>query len=102
VTATTLVIAVAFDSRGAADALHSMRSAVGVLEADELPIPDYDVLNVSEAVAAIKELTTPADVRGILAYEKAHKNRPRWPSVSPQRRRYGAAVGWIAVAAVFL
>jgi hypothetical protein len=34
-----------------------------------LPITDYDALNVSEAVAAIKELTTPADVRAILAYE---------------------------------
>ena len=59
----------------AADALHSMRSAAGVLEADELPIPDYDALNVSEAVAAIKELTTPSDVRAILAYEEAHKDR---------------------------
>ena len=59
----------------AADALHSMRSAAGVLEADELPIADYDTLNVSEAVAEIKELTTPADVRAILAYEEAHKNR---------------------------
>jgi len=58
----------------AADALHSMRSAA-VLEADELPIADYDALNVSEAVAAIKELTTPADVRAILAYEEAHKDR---------------------------
>ena len=59
----------------AADALHSMRSAAGVLEADELPITDYDALNVSQAVAAIKELTTPSDVRAILAYEEAHKNR---------------------------
>ena len=52
-----------------------MRSAAGVLEADELPITDYDDLNVSEAVAEIKELTTPADVRAILAYEEAHKDR---------------------------
>jgi hypothetical protein len=59
----------------AAEALHSMRSPAGVLEADELPITDYYALNVSEAVAAIKELTTPADVRAILAYEEAHKNR---------------------------
>ena len=59
----------------AADALHSMRSAAGVLEADELPITEYDALNVSEAVAAIKELTTPSDVRAIMAYEEAHKNR---------------------------
>jgi hypothetical protein len=26
-------------------------------------------------VAAIKELTTPADVRTVVAYEEAHKNR---------------------------
>jgi hypothetical protein len=30
---------------------------------------------VAEAVTAIKELTTPADVRAILAYEEAHKDR---------------------------
>ena len=59
----------------AADALHSMRSAAGVLDADELPIADYDALNVSEAVAEIKELATPSDVRAIMAYEEAHKNR---------------------------
>ena len=59
----------------AADALHSMRSAAGVLDADELPITDYDALNVSEAVAEIKDLATPADVRAIMAYEEAHKNR---------------------------
>ena len=48
-----------------------MRSAAGVLEADELPITDYDAPNVSDAVAATKELTTPADVRAILARTKA-------------------------------
>ena len=59
----------------AADALHSGRSRVGVLSADELAIPDYDELNVNEAVTAIKELTDPGDVRAIIAYEEAHKNR---------------------------
>lgn len=60
---------------GAADALHSGRTAAGVLDAKELPIRKYDDLNVSDAVAAIKELTAPDDVRAILAYEEAHKNR---------------------------
>ena len=46
-----------------------------VLDPDELPISEYDALNVSEAVSAIKELTTPSDVRAVLAYEEAHKNR---------------------------
>ena len=59
----------------AADALHSLRSAAGVLDSGELPIDDYDSLNVSEAVSAVKALTAPADVRVILAYEEANKNR---------------------------
>jgi hypothetical protein len=59
----------------AADALHSVRTATGVLEPQELPIDDYDDLNVTAAVAAVKELTEPADVRAIVAYEEANKNR---------------------------
>ncbi|WP_040789550.1 hypothetical protein [Nocardia paucivorans] len=59
----------------AADALHSIRTATGVLEPDELPIDDYDALNVGQAVAAVKELTEPADVRAVVAYEESHKNR---------------------------
>ncbi|MDV6283731.1 ferritin-like domain-containing protein [Rhodococcus jostii] len=58
-----------------ADAIHSARAAGGVLEADELPIADYDDLNVSQAVAAVKELTDPSDVRTVVAYEEAHKDR---------------------------
>lgn len=58
-----------------ADALHSVRAATGVLAAADLPIDDFDDLNVAEAVNAIKALTDPADVRAVLAYEEAHKNR---------------------------
>ncbi|QCQ93753.1 ferritin-like domain-containing protein [Rhodococcus sp. SGAir0479] len=58
-----------------ADALRGVRGNSGVLEPDELPIADYDELNVSRAVAAVKELTEPADVRAIVAYEEANKNR---------------------------
>ncbi|MCM6773450.1 ferritin-like domain-containing protein [Nocardia sp. CDC159] len=58
-----------------ADALHSVRTATGVLEPGELPIRDYDELNVSQSVAAIKELDDPADVRAVLAYEESNKNR---------------------------
>ncbi|QSE91548.1 ferritin-like domain-containing protein [Rhodococcus pseudokoreensis] len=60
---------------GVADVLHSARTAAGVLEPGELPVDGYDTLNVSETVAAVKELTEPADVRAIVAYEEAHKNR---------------------------
>ncbi|MBV8861213.1 MAG: ferritin-like domain-containing protein [Mycobacterium sp.] len=69
----------------AADALHSSRAAVGVLDAKELPIRNYDDLNVSDAVAAIKDLTVPNDVRVIIAYEEAHKNRQRIVSAGQTR-----------------
>lgn len=59
----------------AADVLHSLRSATGTVQADELPISDYDDLNVSQAVAAVKELEDPADIRVVIAYEEQHKNR---------------------------
>lgn len=60
---------------GIADAIHSARAVGGILEPDELPIADYDSLNVSESVAAIKDLGDPREVRTVLAFEEAHKNR---------------------------
>jgi len=70
---------------GAADALHNMRSAAGVLEPEELPIPGYDDLNLTEAVAAVKDLSDPADIRAIIAYEEAHKARQRVVSAAQTR-----------------
>jgi hypothetical protein len=70
---------------GAADALHSGRTAVGVLDAKELPIRKYDDLSVTDAIAAIKRLTVPDDVRAIIAYEEAHKNRQRVVSAAQTR-----------------
>ncbi len=70
---------------GAADALHATRTAGGVLDADELPIADYDELTVADAVATVKELDDPADVRAIVAYEEAHKNRQRVVSAAQTR-----------------
>jgi hypothetical protein len=52
---------------GVAEALHTARTAAGVFEPGELPIDGYDDLNVSETVAAVKEVTEPADVRAIVA-----------------------------------
>ena len=68
-----------------ADALHKGRAEVGVLEASELPISDYDTLNVNEAVAAVKDLDAVDDVRAIIAYEEAHKNRQRIVSAGQTR-----------------
>jgi hypothetical protein len=59
----------------AADVLHSLRSATGTVQADELPIAEYDELNVSQAVAAVKDLEDPSDLRVVIAYEEQHKNR---------------------------
>ena len=70
---------------GAADALHSMRTATGVLEPEELPIAGYDDLNLNEAVAAVKDLSDPADIRAIIAYEEAHKARQRVVSAAQTR-----------------
>jgi hypothetical protein len=72
-------------ARQTADALHSARTAVGVLDPDELPIANYDELNVSEAVAEVKDLTNPSDVRAIIAYEEANKNRQRIVSAAQTR-----------------
>jgi hypothetical protein len=69
----------------AADALHAVRSATGVLGSEELPIEGFDELPISDAVAAIKELTDSADIRAIVAYEEAHKNRQRVVSAAQTR-----------------
>ena len=52
---------------------------------DELPIADYDDLNVNEAVAAVKDLTASSDIRAIVAYEEANKNRQRVVSAAQTR-----------------
>ena len=59
----------------AADVVHSVRAATGILAASELPIDGFEDLNVSQAVAAVKDLTDPSDVRAILLFEEAHKQR---------------------------
>ncbi|WP_006242323.1 hypothetical protein [Mycolicibacterium tusciae] len=68
-----------------ADALHNARAAGGVLDAEELPIPEYDELNLNEAVAAVKELEAPSDIRAIIAYEEANKNRQKLVSAAQTR-----------------
>lgn len=44
-------------------------------DVEDLPIDDYDALNVAQAVAAVKDLEIPADIRNVIAYEEAHKDR---------------------------
>ncbi|MGV0849227.1 ferritin-like domain-containing protein [Mycolicibacterium phlei] len=69
----------------AADALHKARADGGVVDADELPIADYDELNQTDAVAAVKELDEPSDIRAVIAYEEMHKNRQRLVSAAQTR-----------------
>lgn len=69
----------------AADRLHTARSRAGVVDASELPIADYDELTVADAVAAVKDLTDASDIRTIVAYEEAHKNRSRVVSAAQTR-----------------
>lgn len=70
---------------GAADALHSVRRTAGVLESDELPIQGYDDLAVRDAVEAVRDLKEPSDIRAVIAYEEAHKNRQRIVSAGQTR-----------------
>lgn len=69
----------------AADVIHAARGASGTLNADELPISDYDELTVTEAGNAVKDLTDPSDIRVVIAYEEAHKNRQRVISAAQTR-----------------
>ncbi|SEH55988.1 hypothetical protein SAMN04489835_1429 [Mycolicibacterium rutilum] len=69
----------------AADALHKARAEGGVVDADELPIDGYDELNQTDAIAAVKELEEPSDIRTIIAYEEMHKNRQRLISAAQTR-----------------
>jgi len=68
-------IPVTWSAHGLDRAIDTARTSTGILELNELPIGDYDELTVPQAVAAVKDLTDPADVRAIVAYEEAHKRR---------------------------
>jgi hypothetical protein len=66
------------DASGAdrtAETIHDAREGLGVVNASELPIKSFDNLNNVNAVAAIRRLEDADDVRTVLAYEAAHKNR---------------------------
>ncbi len=58
-----------------AKALHRSRVELGALNADELPIKRYPDLNVTTVVNRLQRLTDPEQVRSVLTYEQATKNR---------------------------
>ena len=43
---------------------------------DELPVTGYDQLTKPRAIALVKTLSQPEDVRSVIAYEESHRNRP--------------------------
>jgi hypothetical protein len=58
-----------------AGAVHETRADMGALAASELPIPHYEEMTPQYVIAAIRELTDPDDLRAVIAFEEAHKNR---------------------------
>jgi bacterioferritin (cytochrome b1) len=57
------------------DAVHSTRTGLGSLTADELAIRGYDELSVQAAAAAVRELDDADQVHAVLSYEERRKNR---------------------------
>jgi hypothetical protein len=58
-----------------AGAVHETRAEMGALAARELPIAHYEEMAPQNAIAAIRELDDPDDLRAVIAFEEAHKNR---------------------------
>jgi hypothetical protein len=56
-------------------AVHDARRKAGALEADELPIEGYADLSASAAAEAVKQLEKAEDIRTVVRYEEAHKDR---------------------------
>ena len=69
----------------AAKAARSAREELGDVSADELPIKGYDSMAATDAVKAIKELTSPHDLRVIIRYEETHKKRSSLVSAAQTR-----------------
>lgn len=63
------------NSDKAGDKIHEARRKTGNLDASELPIKGYDELSASAAAEAVKDLSKAEDIRTIVRYEEAHKDR---------------------------
>lgn len=72
-------------SERAAGVVHEARRKTGSLRASELPISGYDNMSTQEAVAAVKTLTEPRDLRAIVDYEEANKKRSSIVSAAQTR-----------------
>lgn len=72
-------------ARDLAESVRGTRRDLGALDADELPIKRYASLTQQPAITAIKKLERPEDVRAVIAYEQAHKNRASVVSAAQTR-----------------
>lgn len=63
------------NSESAGRAVHEARRKTGTLDADELPIEGYEELSASAAAEAVKGLSKAEDIRTVVRYEEAHKDR---------------------------
>jgi len=61
------------------------RVHTGSLAASELPIRNYDKLSIADAVAAVKKLGSPEDVRAVIGYEENTRNRKGVASAAQAR-----------------
>ena len=67
------------------NAARKAREDLGTVDADDLPIKDYDSLSGQEATIEINGLDDAKQLRVVLAYERAHKNR-KGVSTAAQKR----------------
>jgi len=62
-------------SSTAREAAHQTRESLGTIDARDLPIKGYADLSVDAAIKAINKLDSADDVRVVIAFEQAHKDR---------------------------
>jgi hypothetical protein len=71
-----------------AEAVHAARTDLGSLKASELPVKHYEEMTAQAAIAALRTLDDPDDIRAMIAFEESHKNRSG--VVSAAQTRYAA------------
>jgi bacterioferritin (cytochrome b1) len=58
-----------------ADSVHAVREDLGIVAASDLPIKSYDNLSGDAVMAKLGEMDDPEEIRTVIAFETAHKNR---------------------------
>jgi len=66
-------------------AARNTRENLGTVDAEDLPVKDYDSLSGQDAIAAVNDLDDAEKLRVVLRYEQAHKDR-KGVSTAAQKR----------------